>query len=149
MRPNAKKRVKQMHALVIDEAGMMPDYVMDCLNKVFQSIKGNNLPFGGVQIILVLDFLQLGPIVPLIPTNASDENSFLHNGRHYKRGVTPWCFLAACWESLALKPLLLRQSYSHNDNAASEEWYKVLDLISRGDVFGENKLFQWLCPGFY
>lgn len=58
----AKKRIKNTDILVIDECSMLPSYFLDNLDRVCRLAKGKNRPFGGLQIVLVGDFLQLPPV---------------------------------------------------------------------------------------
>lgn len=51
--------------IVMDECGMVTSSTMFFIDKTLQKIMGNRLPFGGIQVILVADFLQLGCIVPI------------------------------------------------------------------------------------
>ena len=48
--------------LVIDEISMMSLKLFELLDKLGQTIKNNDKPFGGIQIILSGDFFQLPPI---------------------------------------------------------------------------------------
>lgn len=49
--------------LIIDEISMVRADMFDYLDRLLKEIKGNNHPFGGVQIIAVGDFFQLPPVV--------------------------------------------------------------------------------------
>lgn len=48
--------------LVIDEVSMMSAHVFDTLDKVGRLTRNRNLPFGGIQMILVGDMFQLPPV---------------------------------------------------------------------------------------
>lgn len=48
--------------LVIDEISMIDGYFFDLLDAVARSVKNNDKPFGGIQLILSGDFLQLPPV---------------------------------------------------------------------------------------
>ena len=50
--------------IIIDEISMVRADMFDYLNRLLQEVKGNTLPFGGVQIIAVGDFYQLPPVTP-------------------------------------------------------------------------------------
>lgn len=52
----------RVHHLIIDECSMVRADMLDYIDRLLQHIKGNDLPFGGVQVILVGDFYQLSPI---------------------------------------------------------------------------------------
>lgn len=60
--PEIEERVRTLHTLVIDEVGMLPVSIFRELNLMFRSIRHTVLPFGGVQLVLCGDFLQLQPI---------------------------------------------------------------------------------------
>ena len=48
--------------LLIDEIGFLNRKTFELLDKVSQGVRNNKLPFGGLQIILTGDFLQLPPV---------------------------------------------------------------------------------------
>jgi len=73
----AFRRVARCECLVIDEISMLPGRVLDYLNFHFQQIRGNSRPFGGIQIVMVGDFLQLPPVA--------------------KSGKYDWAFLSQSW----------------------------------------------------
>lgn len=57
-----QKRIKKTKVLIIDEVSMLHGKRLDVVDKICKKIKGNNLPFGGIQIILCGDFFQLPPV---------------------------------------------------------------------------------------
>jgi ATP-dependent DNA helicase PIF1 len=48
--------------LIIDEISMMTAELLDKLNQLGKKIRGNQKPFGGIQLLLVGDFYQLPPV---------------------------------------------------------------------------------------
>jgi ATP-dependent DNA helicase PIF1 len=54
-----KNRIKMTDILVIDEISMMSANVFEKLNEICQVLRKSKRPFGGIQIILTGDFLQL------------------------------------------------------------------------------------------
>ena len=48
--------------LVIDEISMMSLKLFELLNKLGKTIRNNNKPFGGIQVIFSGDFFQLPPV---------------------------------------------------------------------------------------
>ena len=52
-----------MDLLIIDEISMVPAYLLDCMDYILQRVRGNDKPYGGVQILYVGDPWQLAPIV--------------------------------------------------------------------------------------
>ncbi|MEC4113305.1 helix-turn-helix domain-containing protein [Myroides pelagicus] len=61
---NSKRAIfRSMELLVIDEVSMLRADVLDAMNYVLQSIRRNQQPFGGVQVLFIGDLLQLPPVV--------------------------------------------------------------------------------------
>ena len=54
--------LKSLQVLIIDEVSMLSDILFDKINELFKLIKGNDIFFGGIQIILIGDMFQLKPI---------------------------------------------------------------------------------------
>jgi ATP-dependent DNA helicase PIF1 len=59
---NARTRWKETEILVIDEISMLSGELLDLLSRVGKDVRGDNRPFGGMQVILCGDFFQLPPI---------------------------------------------------------------------------------------
>lgn len=57
-----KDRVKNIDVLVIDEISMLSPEVLEMVDETFKCSIGNNQPFGGKQIIMSGDFLQIPPV---------------------------------------------------------------------------------------
>ncbi|MGA0561279.1 ATP-dependent DNA helicase [Ancylobacter sp. VNQ12] len=66
VKPRSPKRtlMKKLERLVIDEVSMVRADVLDSVDRCLRIARGNPQPFGGVQVVLVGDFLQLPPVVP-------------------------------------------------------------------------------------
>ena len=59
----ASERIRKTDILVIDEVSMVKAELFEKVDLIFRAIKSKkHLPFGGIQVILVADFLQLPPI---------------------------------------------------------------------------------------
>lgn len=63
-RPPNLKRWKSTQVLIIDEISMMSMELFNKLHLVAQSVRGNGLFYGGIQLVLCGDFAQLEPIGP-------------------------------------------------------------------------------------
>ena len=59
---HARRRWQTCQILVIDEVSMIDRVLFDKLEYIARSIRKNPLPFGGIQLILTGDFLQLPPV---------------------------------------------------------------------------------------
>lgn len=66
VKPRSPKRtlMKKLERLVIDEVSMVRADVLDAVDRSLRIVRGDPAPFGGVQVVLVGDFLQLPPVVP-------------------------------------------------------------------------------------
>jgi ATP-dependent DNA helicase PIF1 len=61
LNPATANRWKKVNILIIDEVSMIDAEFFDKLNYIAKSIRGNTQPFGGIQLILCGDFMQLPP----------------------------------------------------------------------------------------
>lgn len=77
-------RVKR---IILDEVSMLRSDYLDLIDMKLKKIRGNNKPFGGIQVVVVGDFFQLPPIV--------SENEKEH---FYEQYETPFAFGAKCWD---------------------------------------------------
>ena len=57
-----RERLKVVKKIIIDEISMLDPMILEMLNKALQDAKENDAPFGGAQIVLIGDPLQLPPV---------------------------------------------------------------------------------------
>lgn len=55
--------IRSLQLLVIDEISMVRADLLDSVDTVLKRYRGNKLPFGGVQLLLIGDMQQLSPVV--------------------------------------------------------------------------------------
>jgi len=61
--PTIKKRIQETGCLVLDEASICSfEFLIEIVHPVCCEAKGNDKPFGGIQVVLVCDLLQLPPV---------------------------------------------------------------------------------------
>ncbi len=77
--PKKVKKIRDTAFLVIDEISMMGASLFDKCNKIMKKVRMNDKPFGGIQLLLSGDFLQLPPV---------------NDG---------WVFESQCWSELNLQ----------------------------------------------
>ena len=112
--------IKNLDVLIIDEISMVRCDLLDAIDVVLKKYRNNQLPFGGVQLLMIGDLYQLPPVIK------EDENSILK----------PFYASYYFFESIALKkagyiPIELTHVYRQND-------VKFLELLN--DLrFGELK----------
>src|SRR6476661_6721214 len=56
-------RIEKTKVLIIDEISMLPARSLSLVDAVCRHIRGQQAPFGGLQMVLVGDFFQLPPVV--------------------------------------------------------------------------------------
>jgi hypothetical protein len=131
-RPGLENQILGAHVLVVDEVSMLTgDYVdmMDWwLAQVRQRRRERNVtPFGGLQVILCGDFLQLPPVqVP-----------------GARRAARLFAFEAACWEAANVRPFLLQQNFRQADGAFVDHLLR----LRRGEVPNGTRDFFRPCVG--
>ena len=57
-----KQIIKSLDMLVIDEISMVRSDLLDAVDAVLRRLRRNNLPFGGVQLLMIGDLYQLSPV---------------------------------------------------------------------------------------
>jgi len=60
---NKIKIIKSLDLLVIDEISMVRADLLDGIDDVLRQYRNKNLPFGGVQLLMIGDLQQLSPVV--------------------------------------------------------------------------------------
>ncbi|MFG1378658.1 ATP-dependent RecD-like DNA helicase [Xanthobacter autotrophicus] len=64
-RVQVRRLLKKLDRVVIDEVSMVRADLMDAIDISLRIARDTSEPFGGVQMVLVGDFLQLPPVVPM------------------------------------------------------------------------------------
>ena len=106
------KRYNAADVLVIDEVSMLHGHRLGMVNEVAKLLRGNNEPFGGLQVILVGDLFQLPPI-------------------ERGGGVPDFAHLSSAWEEL--NPKICYLSEQHRQDSG-DGLLDLLNAMRRGDV---------------
>jgi len=80
-----RQKIERARAILVDEVSMVSGTFIDLLDGVLKKVRRNNKPFGGIQIIVVGDFLQLPPV-------GDDE---------------PFCFESEAWKDADFEGVML------------------------------------------
>ncbi|MBI3634567.1 MAG: AAA family ATPase [Candidatus Yonathbacteria bacterium] len=110
------KRFENTHILIIDEISMLHHFRLDLINKIAQSFKKNDKPFGGMQVILCGDFFQLPPIS--------------------RQGEAPakFAYHSDSWKDLELKICYLEEQHRQSDGV----YLDILNAIRDNTVSSET-----------
>lgn len=111
-KPYFSKRWRELDVLIIDEISMLSPELFDKLEQLARSLRKNSKPFGGIQLILTGDFLQL--------PNVSNPDSF--------------CFEANSWSKCINNVIYLTEIFRQNDSV----FQKVLSEVRLGKLSDES-----------
>lgn len=96
--------IKMIDMIIIDEVSMVRCDMLDMVDDVLRHYRGNDLPFGGVQMILMGDLFQLMPV-------AQDEDKEKLD-KHYK---TTYFFSSRVLEKMSMPILELTKVHRQKD----------------------------------
>ncbi|XP_016982810.1 ATP-dependent DNA helicase PIF1 [Drosophila rhopaloa] len=105
--------------LIIDEISMVDGQFFEKIEAVARHIRRNDRPFGGIQLILCGDFLQLPPVIKAdfgAAPNATPQQRF--------------CFQSSAWETCIQCVYELKQVHRQSD----PEFVKILNHLRIGHV---------------
>lgn len=108
-------QIRSAKMLIIDEISMVSDALLDTVNKVCQIVRGNYRPFGGLQVVLFGDFLQLPPVFKGATANDTV------------------CLGCQCWKDANIEIVLMTTNFRQKDDL------KFFRLLTR---LRYNKLTQ-------
>ena len=81
--------IKNTDILVIDEISMLHDFRLNMVEEICRTIRQNDKPFGGIQVILCGDFFQLPPI----NRNGSRTGGFAIHSEAWRMSDFTVCYL--------------------------------------------------------
>lgn len=111
--------LKKIDVLVVDEISMVRADLFDMMDQALRQIRNSAKTFGGVQLVLVGDLLQLPPVV------TNDEKEIFNTV-----WGSPYFFSAHCFDDLALTNITLTTVWRQTDN----EFLEVLNQVREGSV---------------
>jgi ATP-dependent DNA helicase PIF1 len=106
-----RKRYNAVGVLVIDEISMLHGVRLDMVNEACKILRESDLPFGGLQVILVGDLFQLPPV-----TRGSEFLDFAHT--------------SAAWHELSPKICYITEQHRQEGDALLE----LLEAMRRGEL---------------
>uniref|UniRef100_A0A8C7XP52 ATP-dependent DNA helicase PIF1 n=1 Tax=Oryzias sinensis TaxID=183150 RepID=A0A8C7XP52_9TELE len=113
-RPSVLQHWTSCRHLIIDEISMVEAQFFDKLEAVARSVKRSTQPFGGIQLIVCGDFLQLPPV-----SKGKEKASF--------------CFQARCWRKVIQVNMELTEVRRQTD----QNFISLLQAVRLGRVTEE------------
>jgi len=105
--------MQSLDLLVIDEISMVRADLLDGVDSVLRRYRRSELPFGGVQVLMIGDLHQLAPVVK--------EAEWQLLAGHYS---SPYFFSSMALSRLELIPIELKHIYRQSDS-------RFIDLLNR------------------
>lgn len=125
---------KKLQRVIIDEISMVRADLLDAVDYALRINRKNNKPFGGVQMVLVGDYLQLPPVV------RGEEQEMLQQ-RGYE---TPYAFSAKCLQALPVTAIEFTTVHRQHD----PDFIALLGSIRmKEDVAGAIEKLNKACCG--
>jgi len=106
--------------LIIDEISMVRADMLDYIDRLLKYCKKNDLPFGGIQVIIVGDFFQLPPVAKPFELGQLNANNY----------KTPFAFSAKIFESANFETLELTEVLRQKEI----QFIKILHAARTGDI---------------
>ncbi|MFW5886143.1 MAG: helix-turn-helix domain-containing protein [Bacteroidota bacterium] len=127
--------IHNLDLLVIDEISMVRADLLDSIDDILRRFKDRNLPFGGVQLLMIGDLQQLAPVVK------EEEWQILRD--YYS---SPFFFSSNSLNQTDYVSIELKQVYRQTDKLFIELLNKVRD--NRLDPVALLELNKRYIPGF-
>ena len=100
------EHVRHTQVLIIDEISMLSADTLTMVDQVCREVRKNDLPFGGMQVVLVGDFFQLPPVAR---SWENDENRLAFGE---DENVSPFAFRSATVRANGINPPKKPQPWS-------------------------------------
>ena len=133
-----KKDWRALDVMVIEEVSMISGEFFDRLSCVVSAIRKDARPFGGIQLILCGDFLQLPPIPMPIYNVREAKKANPDVALHRDRGFV---FQSRAWQKAQLTVIQLEKVFRQTNT----DFKKVLHEIRFGKVTKEALAFLKQC----
>jgi ATP-dependent exoDNAse (exonuclease V) alpha subunit len=104
------KRYSETDVLIIDEISMLSASQLDLLDDIARAVSGQDIPFGGIQLVMSGDLFQLPPIT--------------------KRGGPQYVTQSQVWDEADIAMCYLTEQFRQED----EQFIQVLSDIREGRV---------------
>uniref|UniRef100_A0A1I8PC33 ATP-dependent DNA helicase PIF1 n=1 Tax=Stomoxys calcitrans TaxID=35570 RepID=A0A1I8PC33_STOCA len=119
-RPASAQAWRKCKRLIIDEISMVDGQYFDKIEAVARHIRRNDRPFGGIQLILCGDFLQLPPVIKREEFTTGSQTSPSQR----------FCFQSSAWEKCIEYVYELKEVHRQSD----PEFVSILNHLRIGHI---------------
>ncbi|TGO57124.1 hypothetical protein BCON_0069g00180 [Botryotinia convoluta] len=139
------KALRKLEVLILEEISMVESQFLERLNLLFQTVKQNKEPFGGIQVIFLGDFYQIPPVKPFEHCMVCGvemvgvfdricENSLCKNCHIPFKPGDKWAFNAPVWRKLNFRHVKLEQIHRQKDETFKALLNKVRNGVDLSDA---------------
>ena len=144
------RRINKTQVLIIDEVSMLSANTLDMVDMVCRRVRQNELPFGGLQVILVGDFFQLPPIIKKTENEAQQTTLIAGNQSHFAYDSSAWtranfniCYLTEQYRQDDAVFLDMLSAIRHNNfNEEYLQHFETRRIEHHESPTGVTKLFS-------
>mmetsp|Transcript_41942 Transcript_41942/g.72664 ORF Transcript_41942/g.72664 Transcript_41942/m.72664 type:complete len:407 (-) Transcript_41942:123-1343(-) len=115
-------RLKIVKTIVIDEISMLSGEFLERASAGLSKVRQDSRPFGGIQVVLCGDFLQLPPV---------SSDSALQ-----RPGAKRFAFQAPCWKALGMQCFELTQNFRQSEDMRFRE---TLQRLRNGQMSDQDR----------
>lgn len=118
------KRYNSVDVLVIDEVSMLHGQRLNMVNQLAKILRGSELPFGGMQVILVGDLFQLPPV-----SRGQGPVDFVHLSEAWSELNPQICYITEQHRQQGSDPLLEFLEAMRNDDVNEDRGQVIIDRV--------------------
>jgi len=132
MNATLTKRYVGTDVLVIDEVSMLHGHRLDMLNEVAKLLRGDDAPFGGLQVILVGDLFQLPPV-----NRNNEPEDFVHTSAAWAELGPAICYITEQHRQAGDRLLDILEAMRQGQ---LEEWHReaLAERLGQEPGFGQT-----------
>ena len=119
------EQIKKTDVLIIDEISMLHDYRLDLVDAVCRSVRENDVPFGGIQVVFSGDFFQLPPV-----TRREERNFDGIDDDPDQAPRTEFAYNSQAW--INATPVILYLDSQHRQN--DDDFLDILNKIRKNEI---------------
>lgn len=120
-------RIERAQVLIIDEISMLPARTLNLVDLVCRHVRERDVPFGGLQVVLVGDFFQLPPVSRRRPADAQFDF-----GEAPDEDLDGFAYRSSAWRDLAPTVCYLAEQHRQGDQG----FVDILNAIRDNACFG-------------
>ena len=114
-------RWRETKVLIIDEISMVDGHLLNKLNEIAKTLRRNNRPFGGIQLVACGDFYQLPPVV----------KKTAHDGTEVDNVEVYFAFESLAWKETIQRTITLKEIFRQKGD---QRFIDMLNNLRDGNV---------------